>query len=198
MGETTARRKVKSLGWDKESLIGQEREIIMMMMMMIMIIMNDDDKIIRLYKTRDAEFSCSSPTDWCLAKSWAAAPGSLPQPYMLSMLLWDLEHPLDPLRSAVSAVSPPTFPTHPSSLPAGMGWGAAKVSTLCRHCCAITKTSLSYQHYSHLKSSTRKKINFIPAETGTLLLSRWQTHPLCHILATLHKIWAWMVKWEMA
>lgn len=33
------------------------------MMMMMMIIMNDDDKIIRLYKARDAEFSCSSPTD---------------------------------------------------------------------------------------------------------------------------------------
>lgn len=43
--------------------------MMMMVMIIMIIIIDDDDKIIRLYKTRDAQFNCSPPTDCCPASS---------------------------------------------------------------------------------------------------------------------------------
>ena len=65
-----------------------------------------------------------------------------PQLYMLSMTSYGMEYPLGQLWSAVAAVSPPNSLCSPSLFTGGAVWEAVKALTLCKHCSAITTTSL--------------------------------------------------------
>lgn len=95
-----------------------------------------------------------------------------PQPYMLSMIPYGLGHPFGVLESAVQAVSPPSLLCTPSPLAGGVR--SRKGLDLCKHCSAIRKTFLCYQHCFQDKSKTLppipatvKEMNAIPAKTST-------------------------------
>ena len=87
------------------------------------------------------------------------------------MMSYGMEYPFGQLGSAVPAASPPSFLCTPSLLAGGVVRETEKALTLCKHCSAITKTSLCYQHCFRHKCKTyspllvtMKKINSIPAK----------------------------------
>ena len=77
-------------------------------------------------------------------EQWSTPPGQLPPVYILGMTSYGLEYPFGQLGSAVPAVSPPSFLCTPSLLTGRAVWEAEKALTLCKHCSAVTKTSLYY------------------------------------------------------
>ena len=81
-------------------------------------------------------------------------PSFFPQLYMLSMMSYGMEYPFGQLGSAVPAVSPPNLLCTSSLFTGRVGWEAEKALTLCKHCWAITKTSLCYQRCFQHRSKT--------------------------------------------
>lgn len=68
-----------------------------------------------------------------------------PQLYMLHVMPYAKEYIWNQLGSAVPAVSPPSFLWTPSLPTDGVGWGAGKTWTLCKHWSAVTKIALCFQ-----------------------------------------------------
>jgi len=85
---------------------------------------------------------------------------SPPLLYMLSMTPYGMEYPFGQLGSAVLAVSPPSFLCTSSLLTGRVVQEAEKPLTLCKHCSAITKTSLYYQHCFQHKSKTQTHTSY--------------------------------------
>ena len=109
MGERIG--KMKPVGWDKDSLLGQKRKE------------NNNDNnnsttTTNVYKTSDAQCNCSPPADWCPAYPRAAGPPTLAShPYILFTMTSDgMEYPFGQFGSAVLALSPPSSCCIPSLL----------------------------------------------------------------------------------
>lgn len=76
-------------------------------------------------------------------------PPSSPLALSLAVMSYVIEYSFSSSRSAILAVSPPSFLCTPSLF---SGSRAEKSLTLCKHHSATTNTSVCYQHYLHHKS----------------------------------------------
>ena len=97
-------------------------------------------------KTKWCKWKQLPPTDRWSACTWAvAALPTSPPVWLLSKMSYGREYPFGQLGSAVPTVSPPNFLCTSNLLTGRAVWEAEKALTLCKHCSAITKTSLYYQ-----------------------------------------------------
>lgn len=129
MGERIERTKVRKFtGQDKNSLTGEKNK---------------------------AATHHVPQAEWCPAslQSIGTVEGNLPSlcPLPLFLLLstvpYGVDHPFGQFRSAVLAMSPPSFLPTSSLLAEGTEWGrTVTASMLCKHCSAVAKTLECYQH----------------------------------------------------
>jgi len=78
------------------------------------------------------------------------SPSASPHFTVLSMMSYGMGYPFGQLGLAVPAMSPPSFLCTPSLLA-----GEEQRRPLCKHCSAITKISMYYQHCFQHKSITQ-------------------------------------------
>ena len=136
--------------------------------------------IARIYKTSDAQCSCSPPTDQCPARATSSRSGP-PTPDNFSqffkffhMMSYGMEHPFGQFRSGVLVLSPPSS-LHPPPSPVSVRsvqeaeTSSALYSTPQQHLnhwCVVNIVFLSKPKQSIIPT-TMKKINSVPAETRT-------------------------------
>lgn len=118
--------KIKLVSWD--TLLGQKRK----------------GRNLNNNKSSDIQHNCSPPTNGCSSTPEQQPLASFPpcshtdgykRPYAVG-------YPFGQLGSAFVAVSAHIYFCPCSLLTAGLGWGAKKPQTLCKHCLARTKMSV--------------------------------------------------------
>lgn len=85
------------------------------------------------------------------------APRSFSQLLLLSRISCGVEYPFGQRGAAVPAVSPPVFLHTPSPLTRVAEWEKEESAMLCKHCSAIGKTLLWYQHWFSYKSKIQHR-----------------------------------------
>ena len=155
MGQRIRKVKVRKLvGWDKDSLIDKAKaKQHKQSKRRNSFITSHQQAGVQPSPGKQGTITHNSYLGRQMPSLWTSPPSFFfPPLYMLSMTSYGMEYPSGQLGSAVPAVSPPNSLCTPSVLAGGAVSEAEETLTLCKHCSAITKTSMYYQHCLQHKS----------------------------------------------